>query len=526
MILAQNLLPRLSGNNWYKLLIIVLFIGACTPLKPISETNSDDGELEEIVNDNPKMPKVDDKDVVVIDIKNNNGNTDKNPKPKNPKQPQNPKDTTNPKGGVDKDKNNNPDDVDNTNKKPDDVDDPNAIDSTTVDEIDSYYLKSTYNVSILMPLQADKVNTAGDKVPSSAVRGMNFYEGSLLALQQLSAEGINLDVSIFDTKRSTAVVQALVDNKTLETQDLIIGPASTDNLRIVANATQKTNTPVVSLNLSSSIASENPSYIQASPYFATHADAIMEYVKTKYAGRNIVLAVPAEGNESNRFYAFRNADALLSSSLGSSNMKEYIDGKTDKRAYQFKDIQNYLTVRDTTVFIVPSSNQEYVSGLLRTLSLTRNRFPVVVFGLPSWLSFEKIDYQYYENLNVHVSSSTYINKQDIATKNFEEQFKLAYGMFPTSEAYKGYDLMLYFGRMLNKYGTGFLNQLEENPAEHLHSIFAFERVPINTGSIEEGNYRTKQFENKYVNILRFRDFYFQRVNSMYIKSTTIDPTRN
>ncbi len=524
MILAQNLLPQLSGNNWYKLLIIVVFIGACTPLKPVSDGDGEDDELDEIVNEFPD--KKDDSDVIVIggdDDKDNKTDTT------NPKDPQNPTDPTNTKGG-NVDNNNNEDNNtgdDSNNSDGNDgivIIDPN--DNNTNDgNNDSYYLKSTYDVSILMPLQADAVNIAADKMPRSAVRGMNFYEGSLLALQQLSAEGINLNVSVYDTKRSPAVVQALIDNQSLSAKDLIIGPASTENLRIVANAMQATNTPIVSLNLNSRIASEHPNYIQASPYFNSHAEAIIKYVKSKYPNRTVVLAAPSEGSDANRFSAYQNANALTSND-GILPIKEYIEGKADKSTYKFTSIQNYLTPGDTTIFIVPSSNQEYVSGLMRTLSLTRKRFPVVMFGMPKWLSFEKIDYQYYENLNVHISTSTHINKLEPNTRSFAQQFFTSYGMFPTSEAYKGYDLMLYFGRMLHKYGTDFLNKLDSSPAEHLHSRFAFERIPVNTGVIEEGNYKIKQYENKYVNILRFRDFYFQRVNPAFFTETVIDPTRN
>ena len=42
------------------------------------------------------------------------------------------------------------------------------------------------------------------------------------------------DVEIFDSRRSQAVVQGLVDNFTLSSMDLIIGPAASSNVKIVA----------------------------------------------------------------------------------------------------------------------------------------------------------------------------------------------------------------------------------------------------------------------------------------------------
>ncbi len=132
--------------------------------------------------------------------------------------------------------------------------------------------------------------------------------------------------------------------------------------------------------------------------------------------------------------------------------------------------------------------------------------------MPQWKDYEKIDFDYYEKLNVHISSSVFVNPLDPDVRLFKQQYYDLYGSIPTEEAFVGYDVMLYFGRMLKQYGTKFQYALEGSEADALHTRFEFERVvrPGATTGIETS--QIEQFENKYVNILKFENYQFQKAN--------------
>ena len=68
-------------------------------------------------------------------------------------------------------------------------------------------------------------------------------------------------------------------------------------------------------------------------------------------------------------------------------------------------------------------------------------------------------------------------------------------------------------RMAARYGTRFQFELERNPQDMLHTSFRFAPVavlPATATSLEEAV--IDRFENKFVNILRYRDYAYQRVN--------------
>lgn len=508
MILAQNLLQRLSGNKIWILIFAVGFFASCELFKPVNNGNNNNNnnpdEIGEVgsngTNDRDGDGVTDDFDKCpdtpglvrfegCPDENNdnsggNNGDTGNN----NSGNAGNDSTITDPKGG----------DIDTT-----------IIEEPTID----LGLKSSYKVGILMPFFADEVSNSMS-IPKQAIPGMNFYEGSLLALQQLSLEGVNLDVEVFDTRRSEGVVQGLVDNYTLSSMDLIIGPAASSNIKIVAEqVAKKEQVPMVSLNLNSTLVSDNPYFIQSSPYFASHASATVEYVKEKYFGKKVIMIVPNGGREMKRMQYYRDANKLQSGGTVENPFEEFLAEK-EGSSFTFEGLIDALSYADTTVIIAPVSNEYFTNALLRTLDVAKASKPVVIFGMPSWMNYQNIDISMLETCNVHVTNGSFINKKDEKIKNFKQSFFNEYGAAPTVEAYKGYDLTMYFGRMLHKYGTGFINKLDEADETLLQSSFDFERVFSTTtdGEMNE-DYQINYFENKYVHILRFMNYQYVLMNN-------------
>lgn len=529
MILAQNRLQLLNGS---KLLIVVFFAltsVSCELFKPAnggnnSNNNGNTEQIDEIIvyNDNDR-----DNDGVIDEYDkcpdvpglvrlegcpegttdnnngavNNSGNTNTN-------NSNNSNNTGNNSSNTD---NNSVSQNGNT-----DVPTGNGTNnSTNSGDIDidkpSYDLKERYKVGIIMPFFAEEVSTAFT-MPSQAIPGMNFYEGATLALQELSYEGVSLDVSVFDSRRSEGVIQGLIDNYTLNSMDLIIGPASSSNVELVAEqVAKKAQVPLVSLNLNSTIANENPYFIQSSPFFNSHAEATVEYIQKQYNGKKVVMIVPNSGREVSRLQVYHSANKKLSEGAITNGYSELLAEKTGS-SYAFNGLSEALTYGDTTVIIAPVSNEAFANSLLRKLSVLKASKPVVVFGMPSWMGFEKIDFSVFDDCNLHVTNGSYIDHNDEKVKAFKENFFNEYGAVPTIEAYKGYDLTLYFGRMLHKYGASFIEKLNESDASLLQCRFEFEKEFTNTEAATGEFNQINHIENKYVHILRFQNYKFVLMN--------------
>ena len=165
-----------------------------------------------------------------------------------------------------------------------------------------------------------------------------------------------------------------------------------------------------------------------------------------------------------------------------SNLKEFIVSGNLNNI----NVTPYIQQGKRTVFIIPSwSSEPFVYSFLRQLMIKQSEGEeIVVYGMPMWMDYEQVDFEYYERLNVHVSSAFFVNKNDERIRQFNRKFFDTYAAVPKEEAYLGYDVMLYFGKMINKWGNDFATRLDQENFDVLHGrLLQF-----------EGVYRFRKFE--------------------------------
>lgn len=371
---------------------------------------------------------------------------------------------------------------------------------------------SSYNVSVVLPFLTDRFNASSNELPDNSDWALHFYGGMQMALDELSEEGIALNVSVLDSKASEQAVGSLARlNSDLSNAHLIIGPYRRNNAAILADKVRTTGGVLVSPHsASSNVSPQNPNYVQVSPTLESHCQAIMKHVYERYERDQIVLVGQDLAPETARFEYFQQEFQRLDGLKDTTRLRELVID-TAQLDMQSIDLKPWLGLDEETVFILPSwANELFVYNFLRKLDLDRTSYQrVVVYGMPQWKNYERIDFDYYEKLNVHISSAVFVDDFDADIRQFKRTFYERFGTIPNDEAYVGYDVTKYFCRKLHQYGTRFQYQLDGEEQDVLHTQFAFQGVviPSTTGSEIPV---IQRFENKYVNILKFQNYRFQQ----------------
>lgn len=390
----------------------------------------------------------------------------------------------------------------------------NSSDLIRIDDIGSEFL-TTYNISLVLPLLTDRFNEFGTEINESALKAINYYGGAQLALDQLRDEDISLNVSVLDSKASSYEVNTLMrSNPELKNANLIIGPFLRENISLMADWAKKNEKVLVSpYSAAAGLVSKTPEYVQVNPSLRTHTAAILEHALANYSQDQIVLISKDVPAERARLQYFQEEYKLRSGLFNAPPLQEFIisDESADLANME---VLPFIELQDTTVFIVPNWEEAFVYALLRKIDISKlPEDVVVVYGMPQWMRFQRLEFDYYEKLNVHISSSSYVNPLASQVRQFKQRFFDKYGAIPTHEAYLGYDVMLYFSRMIKKYGTKFHLALEREPMQMMHTRFDFERVVAPASGTGADLFDSiEQYENKYVNILKFEDFQFQLAN--------------
>lgn len=387
--------------------------------------------------------------------------------------------------------------------------------------------KLAYQVAIMMPFMSKNFTPAnGREIPIHSIKAIEFYEGVLIALDSLKAEGVNLFVNVYDTERDTTVVQNLLNQRELQEADLIIGPLLSNNLKIVAEfAKTKKKLLVSPLNPRNDLTIDNPYFIQVNPSFEVHSRLIIEQLHKIERNKRIIrdpmeknLLVLALGKDSSRV---------------ASLQQSYINFKNDTNAHiqtlipesptiDIDKIRPLLQKDKLNIIVMPTTDEGFIYNSLREIQKlvdkveARRGYQIVIIGMDRWRYFSRINFEYYESLNLHFTSEYFTKSNRQTVRNFKENYKSIYGIGTREFGFKGFDIMLYFGRMINKYGVNFQAHLWKENNTYNHTQFQIEPtyeflVPLDGNPAETRIPIIRSYENQYLNFLKFKDYQLNKV---------------
>jgi hypothetical protein len=365
-----------------------------------------------------------------------------------------------------------------------------------------------YEVRMMLPFLTQRNTPAAADINPESRWGIQFYAGAKLAYQELEAAGTKMNITVNDTETSSDKLTNIQRSELSSHSNLIIGPYKRDQVNQMASFAKQNKIPlVVPHTAQMGMTSANPYYIQVNPSLKSHCEAILKHARRRFASEDIVLVVRDDPDEKARLKFFQDASATLEGKREGARLREFIvPGNLNSIS-----VDAYIRSGRTTVFIVPSwSNEPFVYSLLRQLMIKKSEGEdIVVYGMPMWMDYEQVDFEYYERLSVLVSSVSFVEKTSDRVREFNRRFYEAYGTIPSDEAYLGYDIIHFFGIAMNKWGEGFYEKIDRESYSGLRGKFQFQRVVLEPEKHREDLDYIDQMENTYVHILQFRDYHFQ-----------------
>jgi len=359
----------------------------------------------------------------------------------------------------------------------------------------------TYNIAFLLPFLTDQAG--GSTVPEKSKLALQFYAGAKIALEQLSREEkINLVVDVYDTQAEDVDFQKLLTNPRLEKAQVFIGPIRASHVSTLAAWAKVRRKIVVSPESpSAGLATQSLDFIQTNPSLRAHCAAITRYIRQKSSPDAVTLV--CKDKEAERLPYFQQVNATM----GGVRFNELIVPDATTTFDKF-DLKKYLKYGKTTVFVLPSwSSQDFVMAFLRNLKAVRGSNRVEVYGMPQWQGFEAIEPEYLTELNVHISAASYLDYSAPAIKTFQQAFYDATGTLPDDDGFNGYDVTMFTGKMLSRYGLSFAQKLSTEVFRGLHGDLRFAPV-YSTGAVDTRSNQYDYLENTFVHILKFDKYGF------------------
>ena len=360
--------------------------------------------------------------------------------------------------------------------------------------------KEEYNIAFFLPFHTseteymtiEKLLRGEEQFSNKTNIALQFYEGALTALDSLKKEHLNAKVFVYDIDDNDSLgIPKILKKPEIAEMDLIIGPLYASSFVPVAKFAKEHAIPIVSPFIQvNKILFDNPYVCKVTSSNTLQVIQMANFVVDSFYTQNIILVNSGNKKEADLCATFKRT--VKETAIN----KMCVMQDSVKEAKGLGEIALYLHPTKTNVIILPSNNQSYVTEFINTLNTLQQEKKMVVFGLQSWVTFDNLDFDYLNKLSLHIVSNNHINYNDPLTKKFISKFRTTYKNNPDVYAFSGYDLTYYFVSLLNKYGKGFLNEIDYNEYKGIVTTLQF----IKSATSKSG------YENKFVYMLKYYNY--------------------
>jgi LysM repeat protein len=117
-----------------------------------------------------------------------------------------------------------------------------------------------------------KITRDEDWIYNKSQRFVEFYNGVIIAMENLQQKGMDIDLTVFDTEQDPVKVRSILQQRSLENMDVIIGPVYSVNVKMVTDFLENKQTIIVSpFAQKEDLLSSNPSLFQVKPSYSVEA---------------------------------------------------------------------------------------------------------------------------------------------------------------------------------------------------------------------------------------------------------------
>ena len=348
-------------------------------------------------------------------------------------------------------------------------------------------------ISLLLPFGLDHIGPGAAYTSISLKKARvaaDYYRGFKLALDSLTFYGYNYKLQLYDSRDEPALAHTFAYNPQIRASDLIVGPVFPEDMKAFAAVLTSARKPIVSpLSPEPPASFKNQNLVTVNPPLEYHAWCAARYIADHIKPQKIFILRSGFSEENDYLVPFKKAI----DSLGNKHIK--LVTLTVSHG-QLGPLLAQLSATKENIFIVPSTNQAFLSVTLHSLDTLMHKYPVTVFGHPSWQHFTYLSARLLQHLKTYITSADNVDYRSAQTIAFIRLYRNTWHTEPSAYAIKGFDEGLYFGRLL---GTNTLKNIGETDFNGLHNSFQFVKKP-GMGLV-----------NTHVNLLLYSNFELKQV---------------
>lgn len=355
-------------------------------------------------------------------------------------------------------------------------------------------------IAVFAPLYLDSAFNGNNfklgntNLPKYLLPGLEFYNGIMMAIDSLNADGVNAEVLIYDSKQTEKGIQDILTNPALEGLSLIIASFNNRNeIRPLADFALSKKIALISETYpNDGGVSENPYFVLINSTLRTHIDALYKYlqrfhstdhliwVKRKGALEDMIQGFFSELQKKTPSLALRIKTVEMTDSLNQQTLVAALDSNRNN------------------VLICGSLNEPFGNSIVKTLADNKD-YKGTVIGMPTWDGFKDLSKPEYKGIEIIYSSPYNFPRTDKISIAITNKYRTKFQARPSDQVFKGFESMYHFTKLLIKHREAFLNNLSDK------SFKVFNDYDIQPIRFKRDNSIPDYLENKKIYILKKLD---------------------
>ncbi len=338
----------------------------------------------------------------------------------------------------------------------------------------------SFKIALLLPFCSDvpEAEFKRKKLAPIQKAALEYYEGILTALDSLEKLGFECNLTVYDTQKDSLTTLRILQKPEIKNMDFIIGPLFKEGINMLAEYCLQNKiyhlSPVVSVVSSVS----TPYLINTNTDISNFDKSIADFWVRDFDTANIYII--HDGKKSMKALAEK-----LRSKPDSINMLKV---KILNAVPYLKTEDIISTPERPALLLVLSNDENWVNRQMKNVKDLEN---FTLMGLESWLDFKSPDFEKWIAYHCLFATAHHVNIAN--AKGFRTLYRTKYYIEPSEYSYKGFDQMLYIGKLYNSYVANWTNHLDES-YQALHNNFSLDQDPVN-----------KQWINTEIKILKLEE---------------------
>ena len=307
--------------------------------------------------------------------------------------------------------------------------------------LDSMSNFKSQNITLMLPLMLNKIveNDTIDNLKEmlfkngNSSRSLDFYSGSLMAIDSMKRLGVSSRLRVFDTrynrrdlKSNSERISELL-SKEYEENEVVIGPLVSANVMPIARGLAKNNIPVLAPYRLNKIP-ESGNIFKTNATIDFQRSEMIRFIKSYSIGKSIIIITDEK------------MTAVKEELILKFPLAKVITPREGNLLIP-KDFNGLLSENEENIVIIEAKDVGLLSTVSTILDTKLKKHSISLFTTSSYRAFRALENRYKSKLNLHFPS---VSKQVFLEKDsgFLKQYKIKYGALPSDYAIRGYDLTM------------------------------------------------------------------------------------